>query len=503
MAQTVNIATNIIRANQNAMKVFNILNYGALGDGFTNDTQAFEDAIYIASILGGGRVFVPDPPVAWTISTAILVPSNVWITGVSMESTLIQTDAINKELGLGRAIFYTGGTNVRFLNLKLDGRLVDDPGWVWVNGSDESRVNRSSGIELKSESRNIVIENIHAINMTRNGVLVRGENITINNIVTSNTASAGVKFGGTGLATLSDTSLANCTNGVVANNLYCSKSLGNQPIEINDGVHNVVISGLSIDCESKCPAITVHDHSNANETNTNVTIRNFAIVNGPASGPSIILEQQVNTNKNQNIVFEDGTFIGSAHYPFRIGGNAEGTILRRVTIMAKRAIIINRASTYTPAINTYLIDCDFQPNDLSDDNLPGINVTNGSGVYIQGTHVKGWRSHGVQNATGCNNVVIESSETRASEILNNGRSQADGSSVKLVGTATGSKILDAKLGNDGTVNAKHALVYVSGYDDFQMIGCEVINNGTVSNLLGSFAGTNAVVNNNIGFTDYP
>lgn len=62
-----------------------VADFGAVGDGVTDDYQAFVDALTAAS---GGTVFVPDPDVAYKIATAkITVPANTQLVGQSRHRT--------------------------------------------------------------------------------------------------------------------------------------------------------------------------------------------------------------------------------------------------------------------------------------------------------------------------------------------------------------------------------------------------------------------------------
>lgn len=65
----------------------NVLDYGAVGDGATDDTTAIQAAIDAAADLVGGRVYLPVPDVAYLI-TALDVPYNVSVCGAGAASLL-------------------------------------------------------------------------------------------------------------------------------------------------------------------------------------------------------------------------------------------------------------------------------------------------------------------------------------------------------------------------------------------------------------------------------
>ena len=59
--------------------VTNVVQYGAVGDGVTDDVQAFKKAISEAQNFGGGTVFIPEG--AYYLSEALTLPNNVVLRG--------------------------------------------------------------------------------------------------------------------------------------------------------------------------------------------------------------------------------------------------------------------------------------------------------------------------------------------------------------------------------------------------------------------------------------
>lgn len=59
----------------------NILDFGAVGDGATDDSTAINNAITQASTSGARVVYFPDKPAGYAISSAIILPSNVILKG--------------------------------------------------------------------------------------------------------------------------------------------------------------------------------------------------------------------------------------------------------------------------------------------------------------------------------------------------------------------------------------------------------------------------------------
>jgi len=69
-------------------KTFNVGDYGAKGDGLTNDYQAIRSAVDAAHQVGGGVVLFP--PGVYATNRTILVPSGVRLRGASREAAILQ-----------------------------------------------------------------------------------------------------------------------------------------------------------------------------------------------------------------------------------------------------------------------------------------------------------------------------------------------------------------------------------------------------------------------------
>ena len=77
------IASGAVSADKlapDAKLVFNVKSYGAVGNGTTDDTTAFQNALNAASTANGGIVWVPTG--AYKIATHLTIPSHVTLEGV-------------------------------------------------------------------------------------------------------------------------------------------------------------------------------------------------------------------------------------------------------------------------------------------------------------------------------------------------------------------------------------------------------------------------------------
>ena len=98
--------------------VFNVLKFGARGDGTTDDTRAIQSAIDKAEQIGGGVVFVPRGN--FLVKTHLVVKPNVTLKGI-FEAPPARTQNLGSTL---LAVDNAGGLNgTPFITLKANGTL--------------------------------------------------------------------------------------------------------------------------------------------------------------------------------------------------------------------------------------------------------------------------------------------------------------------------------------------------------------------------------------------
>ena len=118
--------------------VFNVMFYGAIGNGIANDTIAIQSAISAAST-HGGTVYFPDPNVAYLIMSTISIPNNVRLLGSNKFTTQLK-------LGFAGDMFYLG-----------NGAQLEQ---LYLNGN--SQVGR--GIYIKNTNGQQTIHNCNITN---------------------------------------------------------------------------------------------------------------------------------------------------------------------------------------------------------------------------------------------------------------------------------------------------------------------------------------------------
>ncbi len=137
--------------------IFNVKDYGAVGDGVTDDTAAIQAAVDAAAAAGGGQVYVPSG--TYIVSGGeeasdgcIMLKSNVYMYGDGMgETTLKLADGSNQEItGIVRSAYGEETHDFGLSNLTIDGNRDNTTGKVdgWFNGYIPGAEGQDSNVTL-------------------------------------------------------------------------------------------------------------------------------------------------------------------------------------------------------------------------------------------------------------------------------------------------------------------------------------------------------------------
>lgn len=203
----------MIASHAAATQHFNVTSYGATGNGTTDDSSAFQNAINAAGAAGGGVVEVPSPKVSYFINHQITLLANVKIVGAGSATTEITG-------GVPSGYVLIGGSkaaplsNIGISGLDIDLNYLANAGGIriqYVNGLklNDVQVNNvnqwgvvvgvANGTDTTIENKNIVINNcsFSGLNNTLEQILLfNSSNVTVENSKFSNiTNPAGTSIG--------------------------------------------------------------------------------------------------------------------------------------------------------------------------------------------------------------------------------------------------------------------------------------------------------------------
>ena len=145
-AYTANPVEQFLRLNNNAagfgwvkqntvnVNVFNVKNFGAVGDGVTIDTAAITAAIAAANAAGGGEVYFPPAPLGYAV-TRVLAQQSIFEMG-NMANITLRGDGFSSRIkvtgdfgGASQFLFrlFDRTHGIRFTGLRFDASTMTNP----------------------------------------------------------------------------------------------------------------------------------------------------------------------------------------------------------------------------------------------------------------------------------------------------------------------------------------------------------------------------------------
>ncbi|WP_454835122.1 M10 family metallopeptidase C-terminal domain-containing protein [Pseudomonas lini] len=139
--------------------IFNVQNFGAKGDGITDDTAAIQSAIDAAAAAGGGQVYMPTG--TYIVSGGeepsdgcLMLKSNVYLYGDGMGATTVKVadGSDTKITGVIRSAYGEETHDFGVSNLTIDGNRDSTTGKIdgWFNGYIPGEAGYDSNVTLDS-----------------------------------------------------------------------------------------------------------------------------------------------------------------------------------------------------------------------------------------------------------------------------------------------------------------------------------------------------------------
>ena len=151
--------------------IFNVQNFGAKGDGITDDTAAIQNAIDAAAGAGGGQVYMPTG--TYIVSGGeepsdgcLMLKTNVYLYGDGMGDTTVKLadGSDTKITGIIRSAYGEETHDFGVSNLTIDGNRDSTTGKVdgWFNGYIPGEEGYDSNVTLDSVEREFILMTLTA-----------------------------------------------------------------------------------------------------------------------------------------------------------------------------------------------------------------------------------------------------------------------------------------------------------------------------------------------------
>lgn len=206
---TINDVGQVLASPPGAGGVYNVQEYGAVGDGMTNDTAAFQAAVYDAAAAGGGTVLVPATGSDYMVNE-IRLKNKVRLQGIRNAAIRLRdgqlTALISNETD--------ADTECEVVDLHLHGNK-DNQGAIAYNSgisfehttpstiarhlihNVSVRSFKGDGIYMGNYTRASIIDNVAIYDCNGNGLVLGGTDTQVSNVDVGQSGRTGVHVAGT------------------------------------------------------------------------------------------------------------------------------------------------------------------------------------------------------------------------------------------------------------------------------------------------------------------
>jgi hypothetical protein len=402
----------------------NVKNYGAKGDGITDESASFQ---YASNYCNNNTVFVPKGTYLISNPTLIVNPC----TWEFSQGTIIKTTVDN-------GLFYTTADNVKFLGPGvLDGTTQittahDTVFLIYYNGSDGGEVSgltlqNSHGIAVHMDTSSNI--KVHHNTLTDNYYEIIGHSSydldLSHNIISSTRGVAGQPQG-------IGTQLAAYRNHIIGNTITISGYANSSCISVREGDYSVITDnictgnytdgslGISFD-SGKYPVIANNTVSNMGGiagielAGSDLTLDHHRIVTGNNINNSIY---GIAINDPESYDLIDDNVINGGTYGIFVGGTANPTLSINHTVS-------NNKITGTSSHGIYLSDAgngtSLKGNDINNAGGYGIVVLGASNVDLSTNRSRGHTLKGISIAN--SGFTVTGTTLHANDIENVGTGQ--------------------------------------------------------------------------------
>lgn len=310
-----------------------VKDFGAVGDGVTDDTSAIQLAFDSVSNSGGGIVLFPAGTYAVNAVTGIDVPASVVASGAGIGQTIIKNTADNWRYIFG----IRGGNDITIKNMTIDGDWPTRPA-ITLTG-DTKRGEAIIFWNGASSSSNFLAENLFIKNTGHYGIGL--QNVDINGAILTNLFFENI--GGDCIDIKDTYSPTASKKSIIIDGIVSYDGCGhNASTDSNIGHNNQAV----IDVGGQCTVSNVHIYNLDSYNNTlgNAGVRFRAPVtsgrrNGSAgsSGSNIFVHSSKNANQgtavsdriiginvNDSYINVDNVYVENCYYGVRLSAAEDG-----------------------------------------------------------------------------------------------------------------------------------------------------------------------------------